>query len=270
MVRQVSKHIKRHATVTTALSPHLRDVRRVGHNRGATDDRGDPTGGDPQGASFARPCHVRTDPPELPRHTEPQSTTASHCDRLQVPHHTIHDTQNHDTQNHDTQNHNSLRRWSQDTAHGTTAPMAPDTPRHPTRLFLGAARSHQCPLHQPGPLHAGQVTTAPHTHASADGAPHPFSCHAAPMQQPAHKATTQHRPAAPTPGLGNRNTGHGRTPTLIPPTTRAAHTPPAICWRCWRAGRTREFGSKATFTRAAALRPPPPRGAGLFTLLISI
>jgi hypothetical protein len=35
------KLTKQHAVITTALSPHSRDVRHVGHNQGATDDRGD-------------------------------------------------------------------------------------------------------------------------------------------------------------------------------------------------------------------------------------
>jgi hypothetical protein len=41
------KCTKQHAALTTALSPHSRDVRDVGHNRSATDDRGEPTRGRP-------------------------------------------------------------------------------------------------------------------------------------------------------------------------------------------------------------------------------
>jgi hypothetical protein len=161
-----------------------------------------------------------------------------------------------------------------------TQPNCPHGPRHAASpnaavfsMFLGAARSHQCPLHQPGPLHAGQVPTAPHTHAPARPTPCkcrrcptpiPMSCSPNVTAAPQHKAMTQHCPAAPTLGLGGRTTRCGRTPALIPPTTHAAHTPPAICWQCWHAGRTQEFrssGGRATSTRAAAvatLCPPPP------------
>jgi hypothetical protein len=41
------KCTKRHAALTTALSPHSRDVRHVGHNWSATDNKGDPTRGRP-------------------------------------------------------------------------------------------------------------------------------------------------------------------------------------------------------------------------------
>jgi hypothetical protein len=133
----------------------------------------------------------------------------------------------------------------------STRPNCPHGPRHAVSPHAAFTSTHQCPLHQPGPLHAGQVTTAPHTHAPAR--PTPCKCRRCPMPIPVpcspdstagpqHKATTQHCPAAPTLRLGGRTTGRGRTPTLIPPTTHAAHTPQAICWRCWRAGRTREFG----------------------------
>jgi hypothetical protein len=182
----------------------------------------------------ACPCHACTDPPEPPHHTEPQPTTASHRDRPQLPQHTTHNTPN----------YNRLRRWSRDTAHGPRHAVSPDAAV--TSMFLGAARPHQCPLHQPGPLHTGQVATAPHTHAPAR--PTPCKCRRCPTPIPVpcspdvtagpqHKATTEHRPAAPTLRLGGRTTG-----------------------------------GEATFTRAAAvaaLRPPPPRGAGQFTLLIS-
>jgi hypothetical protein len=113
--RPQTQHIQ-HTTAITALSPHLRDVRRAGHNQGATDNRGDL-----QGALFVGPCHAPTNPPEPPHYTEPQSTTASHRNWPQVPRHTKHDTP-------------SLHHWPRDTAHGPTAPMAPDTPCHPTRL----------------------------------------------------------------------------------------------------------------------------------------
>jgi hypothetical protein len=51
------KHDKQHTAATTALSPHSRDVRCAGHNRGATDDRGDPTKG------IATRCAVHMPPP---------------------------------------------------------------------------------------------------------------------------------------------------------------------------------------------------------------
>jgi hypothetical protein len=192
-----------------------------------------PPGGDPRGASFARPHHVRTDPPEPPHHTEPQPTTASHRDRPQVPQHTTHKTTPHKT-------------TTASAAGPGTRPNCPHSPRHAASpdaavfsMFLGAPRSHQCPLHQPGPLHAGQVPTAPHAHAPARPTPCkcrwcptpiPVSCSPDTTAGPQHKATTQHCPAAPTLRLGGRTTGRGCTPALIPPTTCAAHTPPAICW----------------------------------------
>jgi hypothetical protein len=155
-----------------------------------------PPGGDPQGASFARPCHACTDPPEPPCHTEPQPTTASHCDRPQVPQHT------------------KPRQPLPLVPEHSTQPNCPHGPRHTASpdpavisMFLGAARPHQCPLHQPGPLHAGQVATVPHTHAPARPTPckcrqcptpNPVSCSPDATAGPQHKATTQHHPTAPT------------------------------------------------------------------------
>jgi hypothetical protein len=241
-----------------------------------------PPGGDPRGASFACPRHVRTDPPKPPHHTEPQPTTASHRDRPQVPHHTTHNTQNHNTQNHDKQPRQPLllvpgHRTRHNCPHGPRHAVSPNAAVF--SMFLGAARSHQCPLHQPGPLHAGQVTTTPHTHAPAR--PTPCNCQWCPTPilvpcspdataGPQRKATTQHCPAAPTSGLGSRTTGQGRTPALILPTTCAAHTPPANCWRCWRAGRTWEFGRRGYLYRSCRPRrlapPAPARGRGIYTI----
>jgi hypothetical protein len=206
-----------------------------------------PPEGDPQGVSFTCPRHACTDPPEPPHHTEPQPTTASHCNWPQVPQHTTHNTPNHD----------GLRRWSWDTAHSPTAPMAPDTPCHPTQLSPQHHTSAHCtsqdhstqgrlqclptPMHQPGP-----------PHASADGAPCPFPCHAALMQQPAHNARQQQC---------------GHTPLLIPATTHAAHTLPVICWQCWRTGRTREFGRQGHLyqsrRRCCLVPPAPARGRAI-------
>jgi hypothetical protein len=270
------KRTKRRAVVTTALSPHSRDVRHVGHNRGATDDRGDPTRERPTRCVVcAHPRHARTDPPEPPRHTEPQPTTASHHDRPQLPQRTTHNTPNYDR----------LRCWSRDTAHGPTAPTAPDTLRHPTRLSpqrswarpghtsapctsqahstQGKSRRLPTPMHQPGP-----------PHASADGAPRPFPCHAALTRQLAHNTRQRHStaPLPPTSGL----VAEPRDAVAPPGSYRPLPMLPTHC---------RQFagdvgaqvghgssGGEATFTRAAAaaaLRPPPPRGAGQFTLLIS-
>jgi hypothetical protein len=163
------------------------------------------------------------------------------------------------------------------TQHTAQLPPRPQT-RRVTSMFL-PARPHQCPLHQPGPLHAGQVATAPQTHAPAR--PTPCKCRQCPTPipvpcspdataSPQHTATTQHCPAAPTPRLGGRTTGRSCTPALIPPTTCAANTPPAICWRCWRAGRTREFrrlGHLYQSCRCRRLAPPAPvRGRVIYTI----
>jgi hypothetical protein len=131
-----------------------------------------------------------------PQHTKPQHTKPQHTKLRQplllVPGHST--------------RHNC--------PHGPRHAVSPDAAVF--SMFLGAARSHQCPLHQPGPLHAGQVTTTPHTHAPAR--PTPCKCQQCPAPilvpcspdataSPQRKATTQHRPAAPTPGLGSRTTG---------------------------------------------------------------
>jgi hypothetical protein len=146
-------------------------------------------------------------------------------------------------------------------------------------MFLGAARSHQCPLHQPGPLHAGQVTTAPHTHAPAR--PTPCKCRRCP--------TPILVPCSPNATASPQGNDTHSTALLPPPLDSAAEPPDAVAPpRSYRPLPTlpthrQQFagnvgaqvghgssGGKATFTRAAALRPPPLRGAGLFTLLISI
>jgi hypothetical protein len=194
-----------------------------------------PPGGDPQGAPFTHPRHARTDPSKPPRHTEPQPMTASHHDWPQVPQHTTHNTQ-----------HTKPQQPLLLVPEHSTQPNCPHGPRHAASsnaavisTFLGAARPHQCPLHQPGPLHTGQVVMVPHTHAPARPTPckcqrcpmpNPVSCSPNATASPQHKATTQHRPTAPTPGLGGRTTRCSRTPMLILPTTRAAHPLPAICW----------------------------------------
>jgi hypothetical protein len=130
----------------------------------------------------------------------------------------------------------------------------------PIERFRGVQRGHVCqwfptPMHQPGP-----------PHASADGAPrpNPVSCSPDTTASPQRKATTQHCPAAPTPGLGGRTTRRGRTSTLILPTTCAAHTLPAICWRRWRAGRTQEFRRRGHLYQSRChcrLAPPAPAKA---------
>jgi hypothetical protein len=54
---------------------------------------------------------------------------------------------------------------------------------------------------------------------------------------------------------------HSGQHTSLSICTHAAHTPPAICWRCWRAGRTREFGRRGYLYRSCRrcrLAPPAP------------
>jgi hypothetical protein len=261
------KCTKRHAAVTIALSPHSRDVRHVVHNQGATDDRGDPTRGRP-----AR-CIVRAPPPCS--HWPTQATTS-------------HRTPTHDskpprpapgTTTHNTQ-HTKPQQSPPLVPGHSTRPNCPCGPRHATSPQRSYARpghtSAHCtsqahsmqgksrrllkPMHQPGP-----------PHASADGAPHPFPCHAAPTRQPAHNTRKRHS-----------------TAPLPPPPDSAAEPPdpvaPPHSYRPLPALPTHHqqfagdigtqvghgsLGGWTTSTRAAAvaaLRPPPPQGAGLFTL----
>jgi hypothetical protein len=72
------KHNKRHTATTTTLSPHLRDVRRPGHNRGLQTTGETPKEGDPHGASFTCPHHASTDPPEPPHHRCPAHDNNGH------------------------------------------------------------------------------------------------------------------------------------------------------------------------------------------------
>jgi hypothetical protein len=137
-----------------------------------------------------------------------------------------------------------------------TAPARP-TPRR-------ASRDGSTPMHQPGP-----------PHASADGAPRPILCHAAPTRQPAHNARQQHSTTPLPPPLDSA----AEPPDMVAP-PRSYHPLPTLPTHHQQfAGNVGaqvghgSLGGEATFTRAAAaaaLRPPPPRGAGLFTSLISI
>jgi hypothetical protein len=265
------KRTKRRAVVTPALSPHSRDVRHVGHNRGATDDRGDPTRGDPPGASFAH---------------APAMLALTHPSR--------HVTQNPNPQQQATvtgPSYHDTRHTTHQTTTGSAAGpgiqhTAPDTLRHPTRLSpqcswarpghtsapctsqahstQGKLRWLPTPMHQPGP-----------PHASANGAPRPFPCHAAPMRQLAHNTRQRQSTALLPPPSGS--VAEPRD-AVAPP--RSYHPLPALpTHRQQFAGDVgaqvghRSSGGEATVTRAAAaaaLRPLPPRGAGLFTSLISI
>jgi hypothetical protein len=150
------------------------------------------------------------------------------------------------------------------TQHTAQLPPRPQT-RRVTSMFLPAARPHQCPLHQPGPLHTGQVATAPQTHAPARPTPckcrqcpHPFPCHAAPTQQPAHNTWQRHStaPLPPPPDSVAEPPPHSYRPLPALPThhqqfagdvgTQVGHG---------------NSGGWATSTRAAAvaaLCPPPP------------
>jgi hypothetical protein len=143
-----------------------------------------PPGGDPQGASFAHaPAMLALT--HLSRHViqnpNPQQQATATGPSYHNTRHTTHDTPNYDR----------LRPWSRDTAHGPTAPTAPNTLRHLTRL--SPQRSWAWPGHTSAPCtsqaHSTQgksqrLPTPMHQpgtpHASADGAPRPFPCHAAP------------------------------------------------------------------------------------------
>jgi hypothetical protein len=126
--------------------------------------------------------------------------------------------------------------------------MSPDMAA--TSTFVGAARPHQCPLHQPGPLHTGQVATAPHAHAPAR--PTPCKCrqqqHSTALLPPPPDSTAEPPDAAAPP--------HSYQPLPMLPTHHQQ-----FAGNIGAQEGHRSSGGGATFIRAATLRPPPPRGA---------
>jgi hypothetical protein len=116
----------------------------------------------------------------------------------------------------------------------STRHNCPHGPRHAASpdaavfsMFLGAARSHQCPLHQPGPLHAGQVTTTPHTHAPTR--PTPCNCQRCPTPilvpcRRDSRPTTQGNDTAP-PRCPHPRTRWQNHRTQSHPRTHTAHYP---------------------------------------------
>jgi hypothetical protein len=134
----------------------------------------------------------------------------------------------------------------------------PPAPARPTPC-RGKSQQLPTPMHQPGP-----------PHASADGAPHPFSCHAAPTRQPAHNARQRHSTALLPPPLDSAAEPpdevappHSYRPLPVLPTHRQQISGDVGV----QVGRG-SLGGGATSTRVAAvaaLRPLPPQGAGIFT-----
>jgi hypothetical protein len=178
---------------------------------------------------------------------------ASHCNQPQVPQHTTHQA-------------------TTAAGHGTQ-PNCPHSPRHAvspntavTSMPLGAARPHQCPLHQPGPCRA-----------SIDSSPCPCTSQAHFMQVPtaphAHACVMQPQcDSQPTAQDNNTAPPHCPHPLLY----RPLPTLPTHCQKF--AGNIgmqvghRSLGGGATYTRAAAnaaaLCPSPPQGLELFTLYL--
>jgi hypothetical protein len=117
-----------------------------------------PQEGDPHGASFTCPHHAPTDPPEPPHHRSPAHNNDGHPN----PHPNGKDTTTGPAAHHtpQTTTHDSRCCLSWDTAHGPAAPTASShgkpTPAPTTSDSHNASKAH-----------AGQVLTAPHTHAHA-------------------------------------------------------------------------------------------------------
>jgi hypothetical protein len=159
----------------------------------------------------------------------------------------------------------------------------------PGRDPRGASFAHPCHA-QATPVPTAPARPTPRR-ASRDGSPHPCTSQAHPMQMlmvpHAHSPAMQPRHDSQPTTQGN-DTALPRCPPLDsaaePPDTvaplRSYRPLPALPTHCQQfAGNVGaqvghgSSGGEATFTRAAAvadLRPLPPRGAGLFTLLISI